>query len=492
MYIAVGLVLLCIVVLAVWTTWFKQRADAPPLMPGSLPIIGHSHLIIGDRKHLWSFVKHMNESSLEHNGVIEVWFGPNRYYTVTDPDDSLALVNACYSKPYIYGFAKDFLKNGLITADVSVWKNHRKLLNPAFNQQVLNTFVDEMNVQSRNLVSNFKNEIGKKPFDVRHYLITFTLSTISRTSLGLTTQEQKQIDRDYAVAIENLLALYCDRFQKVWLHMDCIFNWSALKRKQDKLISTLKNIMNPIILKRKSDMKTIVEPTHYDDTPGKFKPVLDQMLHMSQEQEVFTVSDIREHLDTLVAASYDTTSSALTFILLVIATYPEVQNRIYNEIQEVLQNKDDDFTKHDLQKLVYLEAVMKETMRLYCAVPIIARQIDVDVKLKNCTLRSNSTGIIGVHSLHRHPLWGPDANEFKPERWLTPGALPSNPVLYASFGIGKRNCIGKLFGMLMMKTALAHIVRQYQICGNIHNIECEFDVVLKPVTNHHIELKLRS
>ncbi|CAH0697150.1 unnamed protein product [Spodoptera exigua] len=492
MYIAVGLVLICFVVLAVWSTWFKQRPDAPALMPGSLPIIGHSHLIIGDRKHLWNFVRHVNESSLEHDGAIELWFGPNRYYVVTDPEDCLTLVNACYSKPYIYGFAKEFLNNGLITADVSVWKNHRKLLNPAFNQQVLNTFVNEMNVQSRNLVLNLQNEIGKKPFDVRHYLITFTLSTISRTSLGLTAQEQKQIDKDYAVAIEDLLALYCDRFQKVWLHIGFIFSWSALKRKQDKLTTTLKNIMNPIILKRKSEMNTKTEPIYYDDAPGKFKPVLDQMLQMSHEQDVFSVDDIREHLDTLVAASYDTTSSALSFILLVIASYPEVQDKIYKEIQEVLQNMEDDFTKHDLQKLVYLEAVMKETMRLYVAVPIIARQIDVDVKLKNCTVRADSTGIIGVHALHRHPLWGPDANEFKPERWLDPSTLPTNPVLFAAFGIGKRNCIGKLFAMLMMKTALAHIIRKYQIIGDIHNVECEFDVVLKPVTNHHIELKLRS
>ncbi|XP_022827264.1 cytochrome P450 4V2-like [Spodoptera litura] len=492
MYIAVGLVLLCIVVLAVWTTWFRQKPDAPPMMPGFLPIIGHSHLIFGDRKHLWYFIKHINELSFEHGGAIELWLGAQRFYVLSDPEDCLTLANTCYSKPYIYDFAKDFLNNGLITAEAPVWKSHRKLLNPAFNQQVLNTFVDEMNKQARNLVSNLSNELGKTPFDIRHYLVNFTLSTVSRTSLGLTAKEQKIIDREYAEAIEDLLALYCDRAQKVWLHIGCVFKWSEMKRKQDRLTKTLKNIINPVILKRKSEMKNIPEPTQYEYTNGKFKPVLDHMLQMAHEQNVFSDEDIREHLDTLVAASYDTTSSAMTFMLLVIATYPEIQSRIYNEIQEVLQNKDDDFSKHDLQKLVYLDAVVKESMRVHTAVPFMARKVDVDVKLKNCTLRANSTCVLGAHALHRHPLWGPDANEFKPERWLDSSTLPDNPVLFAAFGIGKRNCIGKLFSILMMKTALAHIVRQYHISGSIHNIDCEFDVVVKPVKGHLIGLKLRS
>ncbi|XP_022827263.1 cytochrome P450 4d8-like [Spodoptera litura] len=493
MYIAVGLVLLC-VVLAVWSTWIRQKPDAPPMMPGFLPIIGHSHLLIGDRKHLWKYIKYFTLTSLKYGGTLEIWFGLKRHYVLTDPDDCLKLANTCYSKSYIYDFAKDFINNGLITADAATWKVNRKLLNPAFNQQVLDTFINEMNIQARNVVSNLKNELENESFDVLRHIVSFTLSTVSRTSLGLTDEDQKIIDTDYAAAIDSIFALYCDRFQKVWLHLNFIFNWSEIKRKQDRLLKILHNIMIPLIAKRKSELSTKREPTYYEDRPGKFKPILDQMLQMASDHGVFSDEDIREHLDTLVAASYDTTSSAMTHMLLAIATYPEIQNKIYNEIQEVLQNKDDDFTKHDLQKLVYLEAVMKESLRLHSATPLIGRNIDVDVKLKNCTIRANSTSIIGVYALHRHPLWGPDANEFKPERWLDPSisSLLEKPALFAAFGIGKRNCIGKTYSMLMMKIVLAHIVRQYHISGDIHKVVCEFDIVLKPVSGHHIGLKLRS
>ena len=58
---------------------------------------------------------------------------------------------------------------------------------------------------------------------------------------------------------------------------------------------------------------------------------MDQMLHLTEETGVFTDTDIRQHLDTFVAAAYDTTSSNLTFILLVIGSDRDIQERIFNE-----------------------------------------------------------------------------------------------------------------------------------------------------------------
>ena len=53
--------------------------------------------------------------------------------------------------------------------------------------------------------------------------------------------------------------------------------------------------------------------------------------------------------------------------------------------------------------------------------------------------------MIGVHGLLRHPMWGPDTEQFKPERWLQPDSLPDHPSINAAFGLGKRNCIGNRF-----------------------------------------------
>ncbi|KAJ8709641.1 hypothetical protein PYW08_009645 [Mythimna loreyi] len=491
------LVLLALLLCLVIAAWFymKPHPHSPPIFPGALPFIGHSLLLLGDRKHLWDIFRRIQLYALEKGGVCETWVGPYSIYVISDPEDSLKVSNICLDKAYFYEFPKDLVNNGLVTAKASVWKHHRKLLNPAFNQQVINTYVNEMNVQAKTLVSQLAPKAGKEPIDVQNYFISYILSIVTRTSLKVSSEHQVLLDTTYAKTMHDLVVLYCDRGQKIWLHLSSIYKWSAMKRKEDELTKKMRDITNSIVQKRKSELNAN-DVSDKDSEPisssGKFKPILDQMLQLNKEQDVFTDDDIVEHMQTLVVAANDTSSAALTLIMLIIGTYPNVQERIFDELQEVFQHDDTDITKENLQKLVYLEAVIKESMRLYPVVPIVARKVDVEVKLKNYTMRAGSSCMIGLYSLLRHPLWGPDAEEFRPDRWLDPASLPSHPSLYAAFSVGKRNCIGKLFSMIVMKMALAHICRRYHITGDINNIECEFDVILKPVKGHHIYLTPRK
>ncbi|KAJ8715549.1 hypothetical protein PYW07_010031 [Mythimna separata] len=364
-------VLLCLVT-AAWL-WMKPDPHSPPIFPGSLPFIGHSHQIFGDRKHLWDLFRRLQLYALKEGGVCKASLGPHTVYVICDPEDGLKLSNICLNKPYLYDFAEELAKNGLVTAEASIWKRHRKLLNPAFYQQVLNTYVNEMNVHARSLVSQLDPKVGKEPFDVRNYIVNYILAIITRTSMGLSTNDQLEIGPDYTQALDDLTILYSDRFQKFWLHLSYIYKWSALKRRENQLLDKLKDIMNSIIRKRKSELKANnVSDINSEttSTSGRFKPVINQMLQLAEERNAFTDDDIGQHLHTLVGASYDTTSSVMTFILLVIGSYQNVQKRIFDELQEVFEHDDTDVTKQDLQKLVYLEAVIKEAMRLYPVVPI--------------------------------------------------------------------------------------------------------------------------
>ncbi|KAG6449926.1 hypothetical protein O3G_MSEX006291, partial [Manduca sexta] len=112
-------------------------------------------------------------------------------------------------------------------------------------------------------------------------------------------------------------------------------------------------------------------------------------------------------------------------------------------VYDVIGDSDRDIEKQDLSQLVYLEAVLKESMRVYTIVPIIARKLDKNVKLKRCTLKAGRTCFMFLFGIHRHPVWGPDADQFKPERWLDPSTLPDTPNAFTGFGVGRRMCIGK-------------------------------------------------
>nr|ASO98033.1 cytochrome p450 CYP340AB1 [Spodoptera exigua] len=471
----------------------NEKIDHLPF-PGALPLIGHGHQLFGNRKHLWKYMRQLCFYSLEKGGVLEMWLGPHSVYILTDPDDILTVSNTCLNKSYFYEFTKDYVQNGLITSEASIWKNHRKLLNMAFSQRIIDTFIDEMNTQTRELVTNLYSQVDKGPFDMRRYLIKFTLKTVSRTSLGLDAEDQAVIDETYVHAFESLLQVYLERIQKVYLHLSWIYDRTQLKKKQDHLTNMLINIMDSVIAKRKSERKNKKrEFIEYDAVkPGKFSCLLEHLLQLAEDHNMLSDEEIRQHLDSFVMAAYDTTTGTLMHVFLAIGSYPEVQKKILAEVQQIQPNNNENISKYDLAKLQYVEAVIKETLRVYAPLPGIARKIEKDVKLKNYTLRAGSTCVMKFYGVSYHSMWGPDRNEFKPERWLDPAKLPANPNAFCYFGVGKRNCIGKQFAMALMKIVIAYVVRNYHLESDISKLESEYEVVLKPISGDLLSLTSRS
>ncbi|XP_026729387.1 cytochrome P450 4C1-like [Trichoplusia ni] len=427
---------------------------------------------------------------LKNGGIMKLLIGPHQAFIMTEPDECLIVANACMNKPYLYEFGKDCYGRGLVTAKESTWKPHRKLLNPAFNLQVLNKFIAEFNVQARELVSLLEPKVGKESFDVQPYLVSNSLKNVCRTTLGFREQDQIMVDKDYAQATENLFHLFGERIPKFWLHVPFLYNLSSLKRKENKLTGVTKRVINGIIKKRRSEMKLNSNyEMNSDSKSDKFKPLLDQMLELAENQDAFSDEEIREHLDTIVAAAFDTTATSMTYTLLVIGSDSVMQERIYKELKSELGDRD--VTKHDLPKLVYLDAVLKESLRLYAPVPLAARNVDSDIQIRNYTLPAGSTCVFSLYGINRHSMWGADVEEFRPERWLNPETLPKNPNAFATFGIGKRVCLGRSYSMMAMKTTLAHILRRYRVFGDINKVLSRSDILMKPVTGHHIRLELR-
>uniref|UniRef100_A0A2A4J337 Cytochrome P450 n=1 Tax=Heliothis virescens TaxID=7102 RepID=A0A2A4J337_HELVI len=478
--------------MAIWS-WLKPRnVKSPPKYPGCLPLIGHGYQLIGDDKHMWNCEKQFYDFCLQNNDLIEVRFGTHSMFILTDPDDCITVANNCLEKPYIYNFGHIVYKRGLITADVKLWKPHRKLLNPSFNQQVLQSFVGEYCSQAKFLVSSLASKVGKGPFDIQPYLVESVLKTAYRTTFGPKAAENSETLKIYSDATEELLMLLLERLQKFWLHFSYIYKLSRNCEVTNKLAKILRSITESVISNRKLELKAADQLDKLQESGTEsFVPLLDRMLDLADNQNVFSDEEIREHLDTVIGAAYDTTATVLTFILILVGSHRDIQDKMFLELQKVLEGEERDINRHDLPKLVYMEAVIKETLRLYAPVPRIARTSNIDVNLKNYTLPANSTYVISVYGLHRHPMWGPDRHQFIPERWLDPARLPENPNLFAGFSLGRRNCIGRLYGMMAIKTTLSYILRQYCVYSNIEKMETRCDVLLKPAAGHFISLESR-
>uniref|UniRef100_A0A0W0FSC4 Cytochrome p450 n=1 Tax=Moniliophthora roreri TaxID=221103 RepID=A0A0W0FSC4_MONRR len=194
---------------------------------------------------------------------------------------------------------------------------------------------------------------------------------------------------------------------------------------------------------------------------------------------------IRVCFRTLTFAAMDTTSSALSRTFDLLARHPDVQERLRAEILKAQEdNGKEDLSYDDLVNLPYLEAVCKESLRLHppvhaiprianrdCVLPLSTPIIGTDGSLITEVPISKGQEIyLSLIGSNRNPaIWGPDANEWKPERWLAP--LPSSlveakiPGIYSnlmSFSAGSRSCIGFKFSHLEMKTVLGFLVGSFK------------------------------
>jgi cytochrome P450 family 4 len=119
---------------------------------------------------------------------------------------------------------------------------------------------------------------------------------------------------------------------------------------------------------------------------------------------------------------------------------------VWNELNQVFGDSDRPCTLEDTSKLKYLEACIKEGLRLYPSVPLIERTISENVELDGYHIPAGTSLTLQFYALHRSEDLYPDALKFKPERFIQQhedgGSVQKHPYAFVPFSAGPRNCIG--------------------------------------------------
>jgi len=188
-------------------------------------------------------------------------------------------------------------------------------------------------------------------------------------------------------------------------------------------------------------------------------------------------SDIRDNVGVFFIAGHETTASSLTWLLSLIAKYPEVQDKAR---KEVLEHTKDGFTYETLKDLQYLEWIIHETMRLYPTVPEIFRLVKTDTIIGNWKIPANTIIQLDfITMLHNAEIWG-DPENFRPERWSPENLTKEQRTCWMPFSYGPRICIGMNFSLLEQKIFLVTILRQFS------SIKLPTNSVLEPSTKRGI------
>lgn len=153
-----------------------------------------------------------------------------------------------------------------------------------------------------------------------------------------------------------------------------MFKVTGFHAKQKKLLETLHGFTDKVILARRDEL---LENINNNDT-NKRSNLINILLKSSIDGKPLSNLDIREEVDTFMFAGHDTVSSASSFTLFNIAKHPEIQQKVFEEMRQVL-DRQRVHTLKDLNELRYLELVIKESMRMFPPVPFIGRKLKKDV-----------------------------------------------------------------------------------------------------------------
>lgn len=172
-----------------------------------------------------------------------------------------------------------------------------------------------------------------------------------------------------------------------------------------------------------------------------------------------------------------------SFSLFSIGSHPDVQEKIHAELDEVFGNDyERDVEVQDVRKLVYLEMVIKETLRLFSPAPTMGRKLTEDVILGEYFIPKGTDVWFVIQALHHNEEIYPDPIKFIPERFQNSRDI--NQYSWGPFSAGRRNCPGNRFAMVEAKVILANILRRYRIesLDPLDQLFITFELILRSKT----------
>ncbi|XP_004252175.4 cytochrome P450 704C1-like [Solanum lycopersicum] len=368
---------------------------------------------------------------------------------------------------YHHEILKDFYGDGMFTVDGEKWKEQRKVSSPEFSKRVIrevNCVIFSKNaVKLANILDESAN--SKETVDIQDLLLKSSLDSVFQVAFGIELDSvcgsceegANRFIKALDDASEMSLLRYIDMFWKIKKALN--FGSEAKLRKSMEIID---EYMYKLIRSKAEQL------SQQRDTTEKAENIMSRFWHYSSTNPKY----LRDILINFMGGGKDTTGTTLSWFILMLCRYPHVQEKLAEEIKETTNTKGGSGTISDfaanlkeeaVDKMHYLHAVLSETIRLYPAIPVNAKVcLQDDVFPDGYSVKKGDMVAYPPYAMGRMKyLWGDDAEEFKPERWLDENGSfkQESPFKFTAFQAGPRICIGKEFAYKNMKITAAVLMQ---------------------------------
>ncbi|WCJ23049.1 Cytochrome P450 714C2 [Euphorbia peplus] len=466
---------------------------SPCFLLGNIPQIKSIHLQVQKPQ------QKINHGTISHNWPsttmphLHQWFhqyGPTFMYSTgnlhllcTRDAEMIKEINLCNSlclgKPsYLSKDRGPLLGKGIVSTDGPLWAHQRKIIAPEFYidkvKSMVGLMIDSTTSMMKSWVSRIESNGGKAEIEVYQFMRSLSADMISKACFGSNYIKGEEIFSKLvtlqtvmsrqSVGIPGLRHFPTKNNREIW----------KLEKEINSLIS--KVVKERAAINHEKDLlQMILEGAENDGVREDF-------------QSYLSVNEfIVDNCKTIYFAGHETTAITASWALMLFAAHPDWQARARAEVLEICKNNLPDAQM--LRNMKILTMVIQETLRLYPPAMFVIREALEDLKFKDIVVPKGMCIQIPVPLVHHNPdIWGPDLDQFSPERFSNGifGASKS-PNGYMPFGIGSRICVGQHFAMTELKIILSLILSNFSLSLSPTYIHSPtFKLVVQPGNGVHL------
>ncbi|XP_024157192.1 cytochrome P450 704C1 isoform X2 [Rosa chinensis] len=367
---------------------------------------------------------------------------------------------------YMHSILSDVLGNGIFAVDGGKWRHQRKALSSEFSTKMLRDFSSAVfklgAVKLARVIATCDQAI-----EIQDLLMKSSLDSIIKILLGIeldslsgTNEEGNRFSIAFDQANETTMFRFVDIFWK---------------------IKRFLNIGREAVLRENS---SVIDQFVYKLIKSK----IEIMHHLEDKQSLITKRDfvsrlldsnetdpkyLRDMVLSFMVAGKDSLAVTPSWFLYMMCKHLQIQEKIAQEVREVINLKDNSsvdelaasLTDEALKKMQYLHAALTETIRLYPAVPMDAKMcFSDDTWPDGLSVKKGDVIVYQPYAMGRMKfLWGDDAEEFRPERWLDKNGQfqDESPFKFTAFQAGPRICPGQEHAYMYMKIFSAVLLGSY-------------------------------
>ena len=341
---------------------------------------------------------------------------------------------------------RPLLGNAVFLTNGETWKHQRRIIDPAFEGGRLKDSFGAIRAAAEAAAHRFAAQAGET-VEVEAEASHAAADAIFRTLFSIPIEEE--------VASRTFHAFRTYQRSQPILNLAAFVplpRWMprGFRRTTQSSAAEIRSLIHQLTQERRAMIDAGTAP---DDLATKIMTTADPLTG-----ETFDVAEMADQVAIFFLAGHETSASALSWALYLLALYPGWQDRVAQEADAL---DGDDFGV--VSKLRLTRDVFREALRLYPPVPMMVRQTTRPETFRNRQLRSGAQVVLSPWHLHRHTRLWDNPDRFDPARWQTGNGQQCARDAFLPFSAGPRVCPGAGFAMLEGVLMLAHILRAVRV-----------------------------